>query len=876
MHYKKIEELYDELKSGQAGLSSAQAELRLKENGKNIIEKTKKQTLLVKFLEQFKNIMVIILLISAIVSITISLTHKDLYELIEGFVILFIVIMNACIGVFQENKAQACLDELEKKTATHVHVIRDKKEIVVLAEDLVIGDIVKISAGDVVSADIRLIESNGLTADESSLTGESISVEKDANVILSSDIVLAERKNMVFSGSLITTGKAIGIVVATGNSTELGKIAKLLTHGKKDMTPLQKTIEKIGKFITFTVLSVCVIIFFLELFCTQNTNIISALMTAVALAVAGIPESLPAVITLIMALGVQQLAKRKVIIKHLHAVETLGSCEIICTDKTGTLTQNKMKVVEVFPHKTAENTECFKQLVNCMYLCSEATIEKGKVVAEPTEKAIFEYATQFYDNLPRPRINEIAFNSKRKMMSTINQDNQLSCQSFVYTKGAFDRVVEKCKYIQIDNQVLELNEERKKMLTEQNNNMASKALRVLAFCYKPYIDGTEVEEDLIFLGLIGLRDEPRKEAKQAIEKCLKAGMKPVMITGDHALTAFAIAKELKIAKNFKQVITGEELNKMTDQELYEKVQNYTVFARVSAEHKMKIVKAYKKYGKIVAMTGDGVNDAPSLKIADIGVGMGISGTEVAKSVADMIITDDNFNSIIVAVEEGRKVYSNIQKALQYLMSTNAVEIFGMLFALVFFPNYTFLLPSQMLFINLVTDSLPAFALGMENVEPTIMEKPPRKVKTNILADEVGVGIVYQAIIQLIIVSTVYCTGIRCYTPKIATTMVFFTIIWLQLLHSVNCKSNQSIIGKNIFDNKTFNICFIITFAVNILVCCLPLCYMIFNLEALNFSQWLFVALSAISIIPACEIVKLFINSNWSLKSFHKKKIKSKS
>ena len=871
MHYKKIEEIYNELNSGQVGLNEKEAELRLKENGKNIIEKTKKRPLIVKFLEQFKNIMVIILLVSAIISITIATTHEDLYELIEGLVILFIVIMNACIGVFQENKAQACLDELERKTATHAHVIRGGKEIVVLAENLVIGDIVKISAGDVVSADIRLINSNGLTADESSLTGESVAVEKDAEQTLNKDVVLAERKNMVFSGSLITTGKATGIVVATANQTELGKIAKMLAHSKKDMTPLQKTIEKIGKFITFTVLSVCVVIFFLELFCAQNTNIISALMTAVALAVAGIPESLPAVITLIMALGVQQLAKRKVIIKHLHAVETLGSCEIICTDKTGTLTQNKMKVVEIYPQKN-NNTDCFKQLINCMYLCNEAVIENGKIIAEPTEKAIFEYARQYYDNIERPRIDEISFNSKRKMMSTINQGNQ----PLVFTKGAFDRVVKKCKYIQLDDKIVELTAEHLHTITEKNNNMASKALRVLAFCYKPYDKSTEVEDNLIFLGLVGLRDEPRKEAKQAIEKCLKSGMKPVMITGDHALTAFAIAKELKIAKNFGQVITGEELNKMTDQELYEKVQNYTVFARVSAEHKMKIVKAYKRYGKIVAMTGDGVNDAPSLKIADIGVGMGISGTEVARSVADIIITDDNFNSIIVAVEEGRKVYSNIQKALQYLMSTNSVEIFGMLFALIFFPNFTFLLPSQMLFINLVTDSLPAFALGMENVEPTIMEKPPRKAKTNILADEVGVGIVYQAIIQLIIVSTVYCTGIRCFTPKIATTMVFFTIIWLQLLHSVNCKTNQTIIGKNLFDNKTFNICFAITFVVNLLVCCLPICYMIFNLEPLNFSQWIFVILSAISVIPACEIVKLFINSNWTIKSFRKKRIKTKS
>lgn len=875
MHSKNLEEIYKELESGQAGLTENQAELRLKQNGKNIISKTKKKSFLIRFLEQFKNVMVIILLISAVISITIAITNHELYELVEGLVILFIVLMNALIGVFQENKAQACLDELEKKTATHTHVVRNNQEISILAEDVVCGDKVNLYAGDVVPADIRIIESHGLCCDESSLTGESISVEKE-ETWLKEDTVLAERKNMAYSGSLVTSGKATGIVCATANNTEIGKIAKFLTHSKKELTPLQKTISKIGKFITITVLTVCITIFALELISSKGENFVSALMTAVALAVAGIPESLPAVITLIMALGVQQLAKRKVIIKQLHAVETLGSCEIICTDKTGTLTQNKMEVVQLKLGITDElnsNTTAYKKLINCMYLCNEAKVEKGKVIAEPTEKALFEYALKYYDKIDRKRIDEIAFDSKRKMMSTVNLDNE----STVYTKGAFDKVIEKCKYILLDNNVVPITDEIKSKLVKMNNQMANNALRVLSFSYKPYTQGEEIENNLIFIGLVGLRDEPRKEVKSAIEKCFKAGMKPVMITGDHKLTAFAIAKELNIAKDLTQVITGEELNKLTDQELIEKVANYTVFARVTAEHKMKIVKAYKKHGKVVAMTGDGVNDAPSLKIADIGVGMGVAGTEVVKSVADMIVTDDNFSSIIVAVEEGRKVYSNIQKALQYLMSTNAVEIFGMLFSLIFFPSYTFLIPSQMLFINLVTDSLPAFALGMENVEPTIMKQPPRKVKSNIFADVVGIGIIYQAILQMIIVITVYCTAMRCYTPEIATTMVFFTIIWLQLLHSINCKSNQTIIGKNLLDNKTFNICFIITFVVNLLVCTLPVAYLIFGLEYLNISQWIFVLTSAISIIPMCEIVKFFINNDIKLKhKFFKKRIKKSS
>lgn len=872
MHHKDIEEILKNLNTTKCGLSESEATDRLNKNGKNIIEKNKKQSLIIKFLAQFKNIMVIILLISAIISITISIVHSDLYELIEGFVILFIVFMNACIGVFQENKAQACLDELEKKTTNHTTVLRSGKEARVLATDIVSGDIVVLQAGDVVPADIRLLESNNLACDESSLTGESLPIEKNADLVLNENTVLAERKNMVYSGSLITSGKGLGVVVKTGNETEMGKIAKMLITGKKTQTPLQKSIAKIGKFITITVLSVCLIIFILELFCVKDSNFISALMTAVALAVAGIPESLPAVITLIMALGVMQLARRKVIIKRLHAVETLGSCEIICSDKTGTLTQNKMQVIKIVDgkgndfHKTST---AFKKLVNCMYLCNEGKIEKQKVTAEPTEKALLEFSKNYYDGKKRARIKEICFDSTRKMMSTLNKDEKLC----VYTKGALDKVLDRCKFALINDEIVEMDTQLRAKIEEQNSIMANSALRVLAFCYKELDveDEGELENNLIFIGLAGLRDEPRPEVKDAIKRCFKAGMKPVMITGDHKLTAYAIAKDLGIAKTFNQVLTGEEINKMSDEEFFKRVNDYTVFARVTAEHKVKIVKAYKKLDKIVAMTGDGVNDAPSLKIADIGVGMGISGTEVAKSVSDMIITDDNFNSIIIAVEEGRKVYSNIQKALQYLMSTNAVEIFGMLFSLIFFPNNVFLLPSQMLFVNLVTDSLPAFALGMEKAESEIMEKPPRKLKSNLLSDVVGVSIIYQAILQMIIIIFIYCGANRYYTPEVASTMVFFTIIWMQLLHSINCKTNQSILGKNLLENKTFNICFIITFLANLLVCILPISYTIFGLATLNLNQWLWIILASLSIIPLCEIVKLFGNENIAFS----KKLKTK-
>lgn len=874
MHHKKIDEVLNILRSDMGGLTSEEAELRLAQNGKNVIEKTKKQTLISKFFAQFKNVMVIILLISAIISISIAVAHKDLYELIEGLVILFIVVMNSCIGVYQENKAQACLDELEKKTTNHTTVLRDGKETRVLATDVVVGDIIILSAGDVVPADIRIIDSSGLMCDESSLTGESVPIEKSSG-ILDEKTILAERKNMAYSGSLITSGKGKGVVVSVSGDTEMGKIAKMLIHGKKTETPLQKSISKIGKFITITVLSVSIIIFFMELICVKDSNFISALMTAVALAVAGIPESLPAVITLIMALGVMQLAKRKVIIKRLHAVETLGSCEVICSDKTGTLTQNKMSVVSIVDAESkvfSTNSFAFKKLVNCMYLCNDGKIEKNEVIAEPTEKALLEFSKAYYDGEKRARIKEIAFDSTRKMMTTINKDRKTT----VYTKGAIDKILKRCKYALINDEIKELDAKIIEGILTQNELMAKSALRVLAFCYKEIDDlddSKNLEDNLIFIGLVGLKDMPRVEAKDAIKRCFKAGMKPVMITGDHKLTAFAIALDLGIAKTIKQVLTGEEIDNMTEKEFSESVNKYSVFARVTAEHKVKIVKAYKKLGKVVAMTGDGVNDAPSLKIADIGVGMGIGGTEVAKSVSDMIITDDNFNSIVLAVEEGRKVYSNIQKALQYLMSTNAVEIFGMLFSLLFFPNNVFLLPSQMLFINLVTDSLPAFALGVEKTESDIMEKPPRKMKSNLLSDVVGVNIVYQAILQMIIIICIYCGANRYYTPQVASTMVFFTIIWMQLLHSVNCKTNQSIIGKNLLDNKTFNVCFFITFIVNLIVCVLPLSYTIFGLEVLNLSQWGWVIISAVSIIPLCEIVKLIIGDSVFVKKNKPKRIK---
>ena len=868
MYYVNSNKALEKLESTLNGLSPIEAQKRLKKYGKNEMEREKKQSFLKSFFKQFLNIMVGILLLSAIVSLVIAIVNKEYADLFEGFVILFIVVMNALIGVFQENKAQACLDDLNKYSKTIVKVVRNGVIINIDSTELVVGDIVELEAGNVAQADIRLIETNNLSADESSLTGESVPVEKNADVVLSKNTPLAERRNMVFSGSMLTRGKAIGVVVATGKDTELGKIANLLFNAKKEITPLQKSIDKIGKIITYAVLAVCVVILLIELI--SGNGFIDALMTSVALAVAAIPESLPAVITIILALGVQQLAKRKCIIKHLHAVETLGSCEIICTDKTGTLTLNKMQVVKTYfdGEYNLHSGEVCSDIMKCMMLCNNAKLENGIVSGEPTECAIYEYALKSSTYVEHKIIHEIPFNSTRKMMTVIVNDNGIKS----YTKGAPEILLNKCKYIKLNDKILPLTNEIKDKIKKVNDEMTDKALRVMAFSYKDFATfnpNDELEEEMVFLGLAGMMDNPRPEVKASIEKCFKAGLKPVMITGDHKRTAFAIAKELNIADNIHQVITGEELDKLTDKELRKVCHQYTVYARVSPEHKVRIVKAFKGLKKIVAMTGDGVNDAPSLKIADIGVGMGKSGTDVVKNVADMVVTDDNFASIVVAVEEGRKVYSNIQKALQFLISTNCVEVFGMLIALIFFPEYTFLLPAQMLFINLVTDSLPAFALGLEKVEKVVMQAPPRDSNSGLFGGKVGVAIIYQSILQTLIVMVVYVVGIKCYSPDVASSMVFFTIIFMQLLHSINCKTNSSIFEKNLVDNKAFNICFLITLAINLIVSCVPFMYPLFGLEFLNLSQWIVVIIASIIIIPLCELFKLILEN----KRFGNKKIR---
>jgi len=865
---KSIDGTLKELNSNENGLNKQEAELRQKKHGKNALPENKKQSKLVKFLLQFKDIMVIILLIAAVISLTLAIIEKNYSDLFEGGVILFIVILNAIIGVVQESKAEDALESLKKSTEPYAKVIRNGVLKKIKTSSLTIGDIVILEAGDIVPADLRLIETHNLKCDESALTGESLAVNKEANSVLKDNTPLAERTNMAYSSTVVSFGRAKGIVTAVGLNTEIGKIANILSSSQKDLTPLEKSIKKVGKIITIAVIIIAIVIFLVEVFVADTIDILNAFLVSVTLAVAAIPESLPAVITIIMAIGIQNLAKKGAIIKRLKAVETLGSCEIICSDKTGTLTQNKMEIVKLCYNfklysKIEDSSLELENLTRAMVLCNDSFIgENNKVVGDPTEVALLEFAIKnsINNNASEkfPRIYEMPFDSERKLMSTVNLiDNETIC----YTKGAYDKLIKKCKYILINGKCQKLEQEHIEKLNALNNKMSSEALRVLAFAYKDVNnDFSNIEEELIFIGLTGMIDPPRPEAKEAIKKCREAGLTPIMITGDHQDTAYAIAKELGISKNKKQVITGENLDKLTEEQLLKCINDFTVFARVSPEHKVRIVKAFKKQNKIVAMTGDGVNDAPSLKIADIGVGMGITGTDVTKNVADMIVTDDNFATIIVAIEEGRKVYSNIQKTVQFLLSTNIVEVVTMFLALILFPNYSFLVPAQILFINLVTDSLPAFSLGVEKAESDVMTKKPRKAGDTIFSGGVGVNIIYQSLIQCALVMFVYVYGLNTASNEVASTMVFALISFMQLFHSVNCKTNKSIFDIKLYNNKTFNISFFATLALNTLVFTLPIFRDVFNISPLSLHQWIIVLIASISIIPLIEIAKLIINS----------------
>lgn len=875
-HTLKSEDALNDLETCVSGLSQEEAGARLARFGENKLADAKKHGLLYKFLVQFKNVMVIILLAAALITTVVAIVEKQPQEFIDVGIILAIVVINAVIGVAQESKAEQALSALKNMSKPYAKVRRDGEIIKIESEKLVSGDIVILEAGDIVPADVRLTITASLKVEESALTGEPMSVEKSANDIFLQNAPLGDRKNMAFSGSVVTYGRGEGVVVATGMQAEVGKIAQMLGETDSAPTPIQKKLNATGKVISIAVIIIAVIIFAAGILSSLHLgniadHIVQAFMTAVAIAVAAIPEGLTAVITIIMAFGVQKMSKKRAIIRHLPAVETLGSTEIICSDKTGTLTLNKMTVKKLYTlninisESERASGRDYDELVRCMTLCNDtiASDEDGvfKTTGDPTETALVQYAkSRGFDKREMekqfPRTDEIPFDSDRKLMTTVNGG---TC----YTKGAPDMLLVRCKFVLDGEKVRAMTETDRNRIAKANHEMAAKALRVLAYAMN---DGKtardDMENDLTFIGLSGMIDPPREEVKDAVKVCKKAGMRAVMITGDHRDTAYAIALELGIADNESQVVTGSRLSEMTDEELFENVENYRVYARVSPEHKVRIVKAWKRKGKVVAMTGDGVNDAPSIKAADIGIGMGITGTDVTKGAADMVLADDNFATIVVAVEEGRKIFANMQKTIQFLLSANVAEVLALFIATMIFigRDFTFLTPTQILWVNLITDCLPALALGMENAEKGIMDVPPRKSSSNLFAGRVGINIVYQGLIQTMQVLGVFLISYYIWTPAIATTLAFLTLCFVQLFHCFNVKSiNGTIFHKSLFQNKLMWLSFAAGIVLTMLVILVPPIASVFGLVSglsLGLNQWLLAIGASFAIIPLVELVKL--------------------
>lgn len=875
-HSKSINQNLLDTNSSKDGLSSLQVKER-KRDVKNESDHIKKNSIAFKFIEQFSDLMIIILLIAAAVSIAIGIIERTAGEIADGCIILFIVIMNAVFGVVQEHKAEKSLEALSKLSQQEIFVQRDGKIIKILTEELVIGDVIILEAGVILPADVRLIETHSLQVEEASLTGESNAIEKDSRVICKDDAPLGERKNMAYKGTVVSFGRGKGLVVALGEDTELGKIAKVIKDNEKQLTPLQKSIKDVGKMLTYLVLGIAVVTFIIQL-CITPTGIMEAFLTAVAISVAAIPESMPAVITIIMSLGVARLAKQKAIVKRLHSVETLGCCDVICSDKTGTITQNKMTVVCGYSDKNMQEKKFVKTKTNALLmkaalLCNDTTMSEDKIVGDPTEVALTEFGQKYkvfkiQIEEENERINEIPFDSKRKMMSVLSIDN-LQAKT-MWAKGALDSILDRCNRIIIDGKIRLITENDKQDILKANDEMSDKALRVLAFAYKEIEDEDEFKEnDLIFIGLLGMIDPPRDEIKAAVKKCKKAGMRPVMITGDYSQTAYAIAREVGIAKDLKEVITGVELSKLSDDDLFNNIENYSVYARVSPEDKVRIVQALKKKGHVVSMTGDGVNDAPSLKKADIGIGMGITGTDVAKEVSDMIIADDNFATIVVAVEEGRKIYRNIQKTVKFLFSANLAELLSLFVATIFFPSYVYLFPVQILFVNLITDSLPAIALGVENPDSDLMNVPPRDSKKSLFSNGIGVSIIILGLFQTLYVVAAYVLGVYLFSPQVGTTLAFYTLNIIQMFYLASMRTDVNIFRSKPHKNKFFLLSLLLCFGLTALFAFTPL-RTVLRLESLSLVQWGIVFGFSVVMLITSEIYKIVE------KVIRKKKEKQKS
>jgi Ca2+-transporting ATPase len=868
-YLENTDEVFRQIGSSEEGLSQAEADARLLKNGKNKLAEGKKISLLSRFLQQVCDPMIIILIAAAAVSGITAFYANESYA--DVFIILFVVIINAILGVYQESKAEKAIEALQDMAAATSKVLRDGETISVKSEDLAVGDVILLEAGDAVPADCRILESASMKIEEAALTGESVPVSKiisTLNLNNEKDIPLGDRKNMVYMGSTAVYGRGKAVVVAAGMDTEMGKIADALENAKDNVTPLQIKLNQLSKILSYLVIGICVFIFAFSLIKAGDFSgevVLNTFMVAVSLAVAAIPEGLDAVVTIVLSIGVTSMSKQNAVIRKLTAVETLGCAQIICSDKTGTLTQNKMTVVEHY----ADDEQL---LASAMALCSDAELSKdGAVTGEPTECALVSYAASLSlkkDDLKlaNPRIGEAPFDSVRKMMSTVHSTAD---GSFVqYTKGAPDVVIHKCTKIIKDGKIMELTNAIRAELHTENKRMAGKALRVLCAAYKNYdtvpasYEADKLENDLIFIGLTGMIDPIRPEVVGAIEECKSSGIRPVMITGDHRDTAVAIAMQLGIITDESQAITGAQLNEISDKEFQNKIEQYSVYARVQPEHKVRIVNAWKNKGMITAMTGDGVNDAPSIKSADIGVGMGITGTDVTKNVADMVLADDNFATIVSAVKEGRKIYDNIRKAIQFLLSSNLSEVLSVFFATLL--GFVILKPVHLLWINLITDCFPALALGMEAGESDIMRRKPRDPKDGIFAGGVGIDVAYQGLLITLVTLAAYFVGHfmehgvwEITNSPDGMTMAFLTMSMAEIFHSFNMRSQRGSIFTMKKQNGYLLGAMLMSLLLTTAVIYIPALSTAFGFEEISLIEYTTALALAFSVIPIVEIVKLF-------------------
>lgn len=851
------EEVLKNTESSIEGLTEAEALERLEKFGPNKLKEAKKDSLLKRFLKQLADPMIIILIIAAAVSAMTEIF--DGHFPTDACIILAVVLINAILGVFQESKAEKAIEALQAMTSSMSKVIRGGKHLQIKSEDLVKGDIIILEAGDDVPADGRIIESASLKIEEAALTGESVPVEKHENV-LSGEVSLGDRKNMVYMGSQVVYGRCVAVVTQTAMDTEMGKIADALSKAEDGQTPLQIKLAQLSKILSFIVLAVCVVVFAINLlridFGTSEVfrEIIETFMIAVSLAVAAIPEGLAAVVTIVLSIGVTNMSKRNAVIRKLTAVETLGCAQVICSDKTGTLTQNKMTVVDSFSFNETI-------LATALMLCNDATLDdEFKAQGEPTEAALVNYAYKLNLNKNEfdkkyPRLCEAPFDSMRKMMSTVHSVDGKIIQ---YTKGAPDELLKCCTEILTENGVEKLTDDMRKKILDKNKSFADKALRVLAGAYKEYDENPDTQEaqklenNLIFAGLVGMIDPVREEVKPAIDLCRSAGITPVMITGDHKDTAVAIATELGIITNNSQAMTGAELDKISEEDL--DIEKYRVYARVQPEHKVRIVKAWQAKGKICAMTGDGVNDAPSIKNADIGVGMGITGTDVTKNVADMVLADDNFATIVSAVEEGRRIYDNIRKAMQFLLSANLAEVLTIFSASLM--GFTVLGPVHLLWINLVTDTFPAVALGMEDAEQNVMSRAPRDAKEGVFAGGLGFDVFLQGIIISIITLVSYFIGFKLEGDgEHGMTMAFVALSMTEIFHSFNMRSRRQSVFSLKTHNKMLWLSMFFAFALTLIVLFVPFVAELFGFTQINFFEFILAISIAFMIIPVTEVIK---------------------